>query len=135
MTMTKQMIETHPNPVTVDHDILAACIDECFGCAQVCTSCSDACLAEKMVEMQLKCIRLCDDCSDICDATGRVLSRFGEFDKKLVTALLEACATACEVCGAECNHHADSMKMEHCRISAESCERCAKACRTLIPLI
>ena len=37
------------------------------------------------------------------------------------------CGLACLACGEECQKHAHMH--EHCRICAESCMRCAQACR------
>ncbi|GAB2753246.1 four-helix bundle copper-binding protein [Nocardioides pakistanensis] len=131
MTATAQMLETYPKDLGgVDRQKLEACITACFECAQLCTACADACLAEDMVAELTKCIRTNLDCADICETTGRVLSRHTGYDAHITRAVLEACAQACQSCGDECNQHA-SMH-EHCRVCAESCRTCEQACRDLL---
>lgn len=45
---TTAMINTHPNPTTdLDVDLLAEAIDAALACAQTCTACADACLADR----------------------------------------------------------------------------------------
>ena len=126
----KGMLDTHPWPGNVDRDVLALCIEECFGCAATCTSCADACLSEEMVSELRKCIRLNLDCADICDVTGRVLMRQTGYDAPTSKAQLESCREACRTCAEECERHAEMH--EHCRICAEACRRCEKACEELL---
>lgn len=121
------MISTHPNVRGNTNEALIRCIEECYACAQVCTSCADACLAELMVEQLRQCIRLNLDCADVCAATGAVASRRTGSNEEVIRRMLEACATACRLCGQECERHAGHH--EHCRICAESCRRCEQACR------
>jgi hypothetical protein len=123
-----QMLETHPR-ATAD-EALARCIEQCFACAVTCTSCADACLAEKDVQELVRCIRLNLDCADVCVATGRVLTRQTSPESQLVRVMLETCAQACRVCAQECERHADHH--EHCRICAEACRRCEQACQELL---
>lgn len=131
MTHATEMLETYPLDLGgVDRRALANCIDECFSCAQACTACADACLSEQAVSELVKCIRTNADCADICDATGRALSRHTGYDANLTRTILEACAAACKACGDECARHASAH--EHCRICAEACQRCERACRELI---
>ena len=47
-----------------------------------------------------------------------------------IRKLLEACATACRLCGEECERHAS--KHEHCRVCAESCRQCEKVCQAAL---
>jgi hypothetical protein len=126
------MLRTHPqgSAVEVDQQALLACIEACFSCAQSCTACADACLGESMLEELVACIRLNLDCADVCAATGNLLSRQTAPDWQLLRAQLEACATACRVCGAECERHADMH--EHCRVCAEMCRECEDSCRRLL---
>ena len=124
---TKDMIATHPDVKgNVNQDLLQF-IDAAYECAQACTSCADACLAEEMVAELRQCIRLNLDCADVCSATATVASRMTGSNEEVVRKMLEACARACRLCGDECERHAS--KHEHCRICAESCRRCAKACQ------
>src|SRR3546814_12015870 len=97
------MLEAHPKGLGgIDKDKLADCIAACFECAQVCTACADACLSEDMVADLTTCIRTDLDCADLCVATGNALSRRTGYDAGLTRAFLEACATVCKACGAEC---------------------------------
>lgn len=131
MTSTSDIIRTHPKERTgVDQDILTACIDACFECAQVCTACADACLSEESVTHLVTCIRTDLDCADVCGVTGAVLSRRGAPGSAAVRALVEACLLACRACARQCEQHA-SMH-EHCRICAVACRRCEQACESLL---
>jgi hypothetical protein len=129
----REVIAAHPRPTSLDRDVLLRCIDECFDCAATCTSCADACLGEPDVAELVRCVRLCLDCADACDTTGRIVTRQTEPDLGVVRAVVEACATTCRVCGDECERHA--AHHEHCRISAEVCRRCERACNELLAAI
>lgn len=130
MSTVSDMLGTHPNDLFAPQAALAACIEACFECAAVCSSCADACLAEDMVAELRYCIRTDLDCADICTTTGRVLTRQTEPDLTLIRAQLEACRTACKVCGDSCSSHADMHA--HCKVCAESCRRCEGACDSLL---
>ncbi|WP_410216748.1 hypothetical protein [Paracoccus sp. (in: a-proteobacteria)] len=65
-----QMIARHPNAKEDTADGLPRCIEEYYGCAQTCTSCADACLAEDMVDQLCQCIQLNLDFADICSAAA-----------------------------------------------------------------
>ena len=130
MTAT-DMIKAHPNPSdALDPELLAEAIEATLACSQTCTACADACLAEEMVANLRDCIRTDLDCADICAATGTVLTRLTGSNTATVRALLEACRTACAECAADCEEHADHH--EHCRICADACRRCEKACAALL---
>lgn len=109
---------------------LVECIEACFECAQACTTCADACLVEDKVGMLARCIRTDLDCADMCATTGRILSRRTEPDPSIISAQVQALATACQVCAEECDKHAS--KHEHCRVCAEACRRCEKSCNKLV---
>ncbi|WP_119677976.1 four-helix bundle copper-binding protein [Indioceanicola profundi] len=126
----REMIATHPDVKGNINEALIRCIEECYDCAQTCTSCADACLAEEMVQNLRQCIRLNLDCADVCAATGSVATRRTGSNEGLIRSMLEACATACKLCGDECEKHAGMH--EHCRICAESCRRCEQACRAAL---
>ena len=131
MTHAKAMLETHPAPAgTLPTDVLAEVLHHLEECAQTCSMCADACLAEDMVAELRRCIRLNLDCADLCRTTASVLGRQVEPDTATVRALLEACRAACAACGNECRSHAEMH--EHCRVCAEACRRCEAACRELI---
>jgi hypothetical protein len=130
MTHARNIMETHPRGISVDMAIVIACITECFDCAQTCITCADACLGEKDIRPLVRCIRLDLDCADICNVTGLLVSRQTETDWVVLSAQLQACATACQVCGEECRKHAEHHT--HCKICAEACDRCGQACKNLI---
>jgi hypothetical protein len=129
----QEIIETHPQPTSLDRVALLRCIDECFACAATCTSCADACLGEQDVHELVRCVRLNLDCADACEAAGRILIRQTAPDVGLLSATIEACAVACRACGEECERHA--AHHEHCRLCAEACRRCEQACDDLFATI
>ncbi|HEX6987206.1 MAG TPA: four-helix bundle copper-binding protein [Planctomycetaceae bacterium] len=125
-----QMVQTHPAGPKQQTEALVACIEACFDCEQACTACADACLHEKMVAELVHCIRTDLDCADVCAALGRALSRASKPDADLIRTLTEACIAACRACGAECRKHAS--KHEHCRVCADACDACERACRGIL---
>ena len=129
MTHAHAMLDTYPRSFQLDADQLAQTIDMLVDCANTCTQCADACLAEGDPDLA-RCIRRNLDCADICNTTSRVVSRQTEYDADVTRPLLEACIAACRSCGDECERHADHM--EHCRICAEQCRSCEEACRSLL---
>ena len=132
--MTVQdVIKAHPKPTSVDHNALLRCIEECLDCTASCTSCADADLAEHDVHEMVRCIRLCLDCADACATTARIVIRQTAPDLRVMRAMVEACAAACQACGDECERHA--AHHEHCRICAEVCRRCEQACNDLVAAI
>ncbi|MFD1717772.1 four-helix bundle copper-binding protein [Georgenia deserti] len=124
------MIETYPGEVEADHQRLSSALDALIACAQTCTACADACLAEQQPADLRACIRLNLDCADICGATARVFSRHTAGDPTTVRALLQACVQACRSCAEECERHADHH--EHCRVCAQQCRSCEEACSALL---
>jgi hypothetical protein len=132
-TLSKEMLEAHPVPAQIDRDVLARCIDQCLACAQSCTGCADADLAEDDVAEMRRCIRLCLDCADVCDATRNVLSRQTEYVAETARAQVSSCREFCGACAEECERHADHH--EHCRICAVECRRCEEACFAVLDAI
>jgi len=127
-----EMIATHPDVRGSTNDVLIRAIEECYDCAQACSSCADACVAEGRPEL-VQCIRLNLDCADICYTTGVVGTRRAGSNESIILQLLELCAGACRVCAEECEKHAADM--DHCRICAEACRRCEQACMQACPTI
>jgi hypothetical protein len=125
----QEILQTHPQSA-VDYSAITRCVEECFRCAATCTSCADACLAEPNVTELVRCIRLNLDCADVCAATACIVTRQTTGESTFVRDLLLACATACRLCAAECERHAEHHK--HCRICAEACNRCEQACQDLL---
>lgn len=131
MSLTAKMLGTHPVGLgRSTQEALVAGIDQVLECAQACTVCADACMAEEQVSDLRRCVRTDLDCADVCNATARVLSRFRGDDADVVRDVLETCATVCLACGAECERHAKAH--EHCAVCAEACRSCAAACRSLL---
>lgn len=130
----RDLLASHPqaaqSPFASNQQALLEAIDAAFECAQICTSCADACLAEPDVDMVRHCIRLNLDCADICNTTGRALARQTQPDVNVLRDLVRACVTACYACGAECQKHAGHHP--HCGVCAESCRRCEEACSALL---
>src|SRR4051795_11547403 len=126
----EDILGTHQRPLIADVATLAACIDECAACAATCTICADACLAEPDIAELARCIRLCLDCADACVDTGRILSRQTDPDAGTQLTALDPWLPAHRVCGAKCERHAHHH--EHCRLSAEECRRCERACDDLL---
>lgn len=135
MSRLDKMLASHPRPAANNGAEAKACIEACFGCAEICSICADACLAENDISHLRACIRLNLDCADICDVTGRLLVRTGHRDAKTLTAQLQACIQACTACTDECVKHAEGMQMEHCGICADACRRCAAACEVMVNAI
>lgn len=134
MSPVQQMLRAHPDGASQeDIATLTACVEACFRCVEICTSCADACLSEPHVEDLRYCIRLNLDCADICAVTGRMAARQTQPNKDIMRAQLQACMTACWVCGDECARHA--AMHEHCQVCADSCRQCEEACRRLIDAI
>lgn len=130
----RAMLQTHPLAAqsSSNLDILTECLEACFECEAICTSCADACLSETEHAEHLRhCIRLNLDCADICATTGRVAMRRTQPDTAVMSAQLQACMAACRACGDECEAHA-KMGMQHCEICAAACRRCEAACQALL---
>lgn len=132
-TVTMPMLETYPLEINLDRSMLADTIDTLIACSEACTACADACLSEDTVAELAKCIRTNLDCADICSTTARVLSRHTGYDANISRTLLQACAMACRSCGEECQLHA--AMHEHCRICADACFNCERACQELLAAI
>jgi hypothetical protein len=82
----QEVLESHPQPTSLDRNALLRCIEECLDCAASCTGCADADLAEDDVREMVRCIRLCLDSADACDATGRIVTRQTAPDLRLIRA-------------------------------------------------
>lgn len=127
----QQMIDAHPQKWNkVDSAAVTELIESALECAQTCTTCADACLAEEMVSDLRHCIRTDLDCADVCATTARLLSRQTSPAWDLLRAQVGACYRACGECADECEKHADMH--EHCRICAEACRRCEQACDRML---
>ncbi|MDY8110310.1 four-helix bundle copper-binding protein [Fulvimarina sp. 2208YS6-2-32] len=123
------MIGLHPEVGDDFNEALAKASRHAMLCSLFCTSCADACLAEKMDMRQ--CIRTCLDCSDICAATAHLAVRRTGQNVELLRAQLELCIKACEICADECGTHED----EHCQLCATMCRECADDCRAALKTV
>jgi hypothetical protein len=124
---TQEIIAAHPDVRGIVDAALIAAIDGISACALTCTSCADGCLAEQRVAELRQCIRLNLDCADVCAATAALALRRTGSDEAVVRKMLDACITACGLCGEECQRHASHH--EHCRICADACRQCGAACQ------
>ena len=123
-----KMIAAHPDVAGDANEPLALAVRHALFCSAMCTSCADACLAEKMAHEMRQCIRACLDCADVCEATARVATRRTGSNEIVLCEALQLCVTACDVCAEECARH----DHEHCRICAEMCRECARDCRAAL---
>jgi hypothetical protein len=129
MSYARQILDAYPRALNVDAGLLATTLDALSDCAQACTADTDADLSESSLAEMVTCIRLCLNCTDICTATMGVISRLADYDASATRPLLEACVAICKSCGDECEQHAH---MPHCRVCAEACRRCERACQELL---
>ena len=129
MSYARQMLDTYHRTLNLDPGLLAAAIDAASDCAQACTADTDADLSETNLAEMVKCIRLCLDCVDVCSATEALLSRLTVYDPTVIRPLVEACIAVCKTCGDECERHSH---MPHCRVCAQACRRCERACQDLL---
>ncbi len=125
---TLEMLQSAPQELTVDAQLVAAAIDAAAACAITCTACASACLSEG-TDMQ-QCVRDDLDCADLCEVTAKHLARLNAGDKQLTLAILAACIEACVQCAGSCEPHAEHH--EHCRLCLEACRACESACQALL---
>jgi len=121
-----KMISLHPDVGGDLNEPLATAARHAMFCALMCTSCADACAAEKMDMRQ--CVRSCLDCADVCEATSKLSIRRTGKNIEALRAMLDVCVRICELCAEECSRHDHS----HCKLCAEMCGECAGDCRAAI---
>ncbi|MDF2640223.1 MAG: ferredoxin [Novosphingobium lindaniclasticum] len=124
-----KMIALHPDVGGELNELLATAARHAMFCAEMCTSCADACVAEDMDMRQ--CIRSCLDCADVCTAAGRLAVRRTAQNIDVLRLMLETCAKVCAVCSEECALHDHG----HCQLCAEMCRECAADCRAALPTV
>jgi hypothetical protein len=125
----EKMIALHPQVGGDFNPVLATAARHAMLCAEMCTSCADACVAEEMEMAQ--CIRSCLDCADVCAATARLAVRRTARNVEALRLMLETCARICDLCGEECARH----DHDHCKLCAEMCRECAADCRSALPTV
>jgi uncharacterized membrane protein len=124
----RAMFDSHPQTSTSSYsEPIVQCVVFCYACAEACTVCADASLAEPDVEELRQCIRRSLDCADLCSTVATIASRRTGDNQSVIRAMLECCAIACRVCAEECEDHAEIH--DHCRICADACRDCEEACR------
>lgn len=103
------------------------CLKECARCARECESCFNHCthLVAEGKKEHVRTLKTCNDCGDMCALAGKLVARNGVF----MNAMCEACAKACDGCGAECDKFPHDDHMKKC---AQACKDCAKACREMV---
>lgn len=124
-----KMISLHPDVAGNLNEDLATAARHAMFCALMCTSCADACVAERMDMTQ--CIRSCLDCANVCEATSKLAVRRSGRNVEVLRATLELCARVCDLCAAECERH----DHEHCKLCATMCRECAADCRKALPTV
>lgn len=124
-----RMIALHPDVGEDFNELLVTAARHAMFCAEMCTSCADACGAEKMDMAQ--CVRSCLDCADVCAAAARLAVRRTGRNIEVLRLMLKSCARVCDLCAEECEQYEHS----HCRLCAEMCRECASDCRAALPTI
>lgn len=109
------------------HGHFDKCAKACTDCLRECEACAHHCalmVADGKKE-HLKTLGTCADCGDFCALAAKVVSRHGP----MAIPTCEACARACDICGAACEKFPDDDHMKRCD---RACRDCAKACREMV---
>ena len=114
----------------IDEDALIICIQRTLDCAQVCTACADACVAEPDAPHLGRCIGAALNCGELAVVAMRVLSRPAAYDAEVTRAVLQAFVAASRACYDECRRHA--IEHEHCRVCADVCRNAGQSCAPLL---
>jgi hypothetical protein len=130
MLAVQSALQSHPGKPAHPSE-MSRCIDAALACASACEACADACLSERQIDNLLACIRIDLDCAAICTATSSVVARSkAGASRQVLEGQLAVCIAAARACEDECRHHAGMH--EHCRICADACDACAKACNDML---
>lgn len=109
------------------HAMYESCAKVCADCLLVCEKtahhCGELVVAGK--KEHAKPAMLAADCAEFCALSAKLTARHSD----LAPAACEACAKACDMCGAECAKFADMPEMKAC---VESCKKCAASCREMM---
>lgn len=131
MTTLETMLRSHPRGERLHISDYVDALGALALCAETCTICADACLAESgHVERLRRCITTDLDCAEVCSTTRRVLLRQTDSPTELIHAQLHACVVACQLCAEACEEHAGMH--DHCRLCAETCRACQERCNFLV---
>jgi len=104
-----------------------ACAKACAMCMRECESCAHHCAhqAAEGKKEHLRTLGTCVDCAEFCAAAAKIVSHRGPMSG----TICEACAKACDVCGAACEKFPDDAHMKRC---AQACRDCEKACKEML---
>jgi hypothetical protein len=126
MSDLREMLGTVTLEPVFNIDQLAAVLQALTDLDRDSTTCASAMMAYNTADM-ISATRAALDCADIAAAAYRVLSRASASDAGVISAILEAAATAADRCATECGRHASHHG--HCRIHSETAQRAAELCR------
>ena len=103
------------------------CAKACADCMRECESCARHCahMVAQGHKEHLTTLGTCPDCAEFCAAAARIVARKGP----LSNTICEACAKACDECGAACEKFPNDEHMTRC---AKECRACAAACREML---
>ena len=108
------------------HMMYSSCAKTCADCMVECGMtahhCSELVAAGKADH--LKPMQLAAACAEFCSLAAKQTACHSE----LAPAACEACAKACDMCGAACAKFTDMPEMKVC---VESCKKCAASCREM----
>lgn len=103
---------------------MAACIDECRACHQLCLETIRYCLEKGGRHANPQHVGLLIDCAEICQTNSNFMMRRSAEH----TTVCEACARICDRCAKSCDAFGDDAQLKSC---AEACRSCAEACRDM----
>ncbi|MFC3300623.1 four-helix bundle copper-binding protein [Arthrobacter agilis] len=130
MSRTQQMTTTHPRTdgtPSQDRRRIAA-ISALLECAQVCSVCADACLADDDLPHLIACVRRNQDCADLCRVTAAILLRRTEPHDAVIQKLALTCRLACSASALECTDHENP----HCTLCTKACREAERALTELL---
>lgn len=110
--------------------LVAASIERCQSCAEVCIACAHACMDNPAAYDLRACIRMNFDCADTCVLAAKLLSRSELPKRELVIRALDLTMAVCRACAEECERHIG--ERECCREAALECRSCEEACTLAI---
>jgi hypothetical protein len=103
------------------------CAKACSDCQRACDSCAHHCgeMVASGKKDHLRTLHTCSDCANFCAAAAQIVARQGPMSG----IICEACAKACNLCGAACEKFPDD---EHMKLCALECRKCEKACKEML---
>ncbi|MBC9727646.1 hypothetical protein [Streptomyces sp. TRM68367] len=104
-------------------------VEEAFVCVQACEACAAACQPAVPAVDPTAWNRVAARCARTCEHTSMVLNQLPATDTADLRAQVELCALTCEEQAAEFGRHAADDRHGG---QADSCRRCAQACRSFL---